>query len=331
MGETTDEVRSLDEGNDDARSRATSGGLAHEGADDSSKEAAQIRSGIEQTRSNLSETIDALQHKLDPSHIAEQVKEQIREKATEAYETARDAVKEATIGKAEKIMASVSETVSDVTGRASTAVMDTSSSFVQYIRDNPIPFALLGIGIGMLTLNRGKSQQVTYSPNVQPNAYPSEAASQASLTDRAREMVSGAASTVADNARSVADRATTAVTSAASTVRDAAGTAADTTLQKFHDVTAQTRQGARTANDFFKTTLQENPMALGIAAVAAGALVGLTLPTTRLEGEYMGEARDRLVDQAKSVAQDAADQSAAGHRRSRTQAEGCCARGRPDG
>ena len=48
-------------------------------------------------------------------------------------------------------------------------------------------------------------------------------------------------------------------------------------------------------------------MTLGIAALAAGALVGLSLPTTRVEGEYMGEARDRLMDQAKSVAQDTAD------------------------
>jgi len=42
------------------------------------------------------------------------------------------------------------------------------------------------------------------------------------------------------------------------------------------------------------------------AALAAGALVGMTVPSARLEGEYMGEARERLVSQAKSVAQDAA-------------------------
>lgn len=48
-------------------------------------------------------------------------------------------------------------------------------------------------------------------------------------------------------------------------------------------------------------------MTLGMVALAAGALAGMVLPTTRVESEYMGEARNRLVDQAKSVAQDAVE------------------------
>ena len=43
-----------------------------------------------------------------------------------------------------------------------------------------------------------------------------------------------------------------------------------------------------------------------LAALAAGAIFGLTLPTTRVEAEYMGEARDRLADQAKSLVQETA-------------------------
>jgi hypothetical protein len=41
--------------------------------------------------------------------------------------------------------------------------------------------------------------------------------------------------------------------------------------------------------------------------LAAGAIVGLSLPTTRVENEYLGEARDRLVGQAKSAAHEAAE------------------------
>ena len=130
MGETTDQVKALDNPT-----------KADEASDN---DASHIRSNIEQTRAELSDTISALQHKLDPAHIAEQVKEQIRDKASEAFETAKQTVKEATIGKARKIVASVSETVSQVTGRAGEAVMDTSSSLVQYVRDNPIPFGLIG-------------------------------------------------------------------------------------------------------------------------------------------------------------------------------------------
>ena len=262
MGETTNEVTSA----------AT--------ASDSTEEASEIRSGIEQTRSNLSATIDALQDKLDPSRIAEQVKDQIREKATEAFDTAKSAVKEATIGKAEKIMSSVSDAVSDMTGRAGTAVSDTSSSAMQYIRDNPVPFALVGLGLGLLAMNKRRTGPSSSYSDTRPDA---------SLANRAQDLASG----VAASARG-----------AASTVRDAASSAADTTRQQFHDVSDQARKGAQVASDRIQGTFQENPLALGIASLAAGALVGLSLPITQIEGEYMGEARDRLVGQAKSVAQD---------------------------
>ena len=284
-----------------------------EDATDSSQEATEIRSDIEKTRSNLSATIDALQDKLDPSRIAEQVKDQIREKATEAFDTAKHAVKEATIGKAEHIMSSVSEAVSDMTGRAGTAMSDSGSSIVQYIRDNPVPIALVGIGLGMLAMRKRQAAPSTYPASYVAAGYPSNSSPEPSLADRARGVVGdlsdraqNAASTVSESARAAADRATSAVTSAASTVQDAAGQALDATRRQYHDVRGQAKQGVQVANDTFQNTLQDNPLALGIAALAAGALVGLSLPSTQVEGQYMGEARDKLVDQAKSLAQDAA-------------------------
>ena len=62
-------------------------------------------------------------------------------------------------------------------------------------------------------------------------------------------------------------------------------------MRQYHDVSDQARQGARVATDFFSTTMQDSPMAAGIAALAIGAVVGLSLPTTQVEGQYMGEAR----------------------------------------
>ncbi|MFL6354268.1 MAG: DUF3618 domain-containing protein [Bryobacteraceae bacterium] len=301
MGEATDEVRSTNEFNDPTlqRSSGTRATTTNESADEAGQEAAQIRSGIEQTRADLSETIDALQEKLDPTRIAEQVKDQIRDKAGEAYETAKDAVKEATIGKAEKIMSNVSNTVTNATERAGTAVRDTSSSVVEYIRENPVSFALIGIGAGMLAFSTRRKEQSTYDRgrNVDADLYGRSGAgdwrtAQSSFADRARDAGSG----VADRAREAGEN-----------LRDAATTAADTARQQLDYVSDQARQGARVASDRFKTTLEDNPMALGVAALAAGALLGLSLPKTRVENEYMGETRDRLVDQAKSVTSEAVE------------------------
>lgn len=53
--------------------------------------------------------------------------------------------------------------------------------------------------------------------------------------------------------------------------------------------------------------VHENPLAVGAAAVAIGAAVGLALPGTQIEQEYMGEASEKIVDRAQQVARDAMD------------------------
>src|SRR5205085_5658969 len=57
----------------------------------------EIRENIEQTRAQMSETIDELQERLSPSNLKEQVKEQV----IEQYEQVKETVREATIGKVE--------------------------------------------------------------------------------------------------------------------------------------------------------------------------------------------------------------------------------------
>lgn len=57
----------------------------------------------------------------------------------------------------------------------------------------------------------------------------------------------------------------------------------------------------------FQRLVHDNPLAVGAAAVAVGAAVGLALPSTRIEHEYMGEASEKIVDKAQQVARDAMD------------------------
>jgi hypothetical protein len=60
----------------------------------------------------------------------------------------------------------------------------------------------------------------------------------------------------------------------------------------------------RRAKRTFWQTMEENPLAIGAAAAAAGALIGMALPSTEKENELMGETRDRLVQDATSTAQE---------------------------
>jgi hypothetical protein len=50
-----------------------------------------------------------------------------------------------------------------------------------------------------------------------------------------------------------------------------------------------------------RTLARDNPLMLGLAAFAVGAIAAAALPRSRVEDEYLGHYRDRLVDEAHQV------------------------------
>lgn len=91
--------------------------------EDEAAEVAEIRADIEGTRQDLGGTLNELGDRLEPGHLVQQAKENVRE---------------ATIGRVEETAKGVSD-----------MVMDT-------IRRNPIPAALAGAGLAMLWVNRSQ-------------------------------------------------------------------------------------------------------------------------------------------------------------------------------
>jgi hypothetical protein len=101
MGEATGEVRvEVTSPNDTAAEDTTKTGAADAG-DQSSQSTDEIRAEIEQTRAEMSETIDAIQDKINPENIKEQVREATIGKAQQLAHTAGE--------KAEQIAHTVSE------------------------------------------------------------------------------------------------------------------------------------------------------------------------------------------------------------------------------
>lgn len=95
-------------------------------SDDEQAEVAEIRSEIEETRLDMGGTLNELGDRLEPSHLVEQAKENVRE---------------ATIGRIEETAKGVSD-----------MVMDT-------IKRNPIPAAIAGAGLALLWANRSQGPQ----------------------------------------------------------------------------------------------------------------------------------------------------------------------------
>jgi len=135
------------------------------------QQARVIRDSISQTRNEMGRTVTAIEERLSPARLKEQVLEQFhdaketvktelkedfadakqifKEEVGQAKQTVKDeidhakhAVRDATIGRVEHMMHDAGEAVTEVR----TTVMDT-------IRANPIPAAMIGLGLGWLIMS----------------------------------------------------------------------------------------------------------------------------------------------------------------------------------
>jgi hypothetical protein len=262
----------------------------------------QKREDIEHTRSELTETVEAIQERLNPQRLVDE---------------AKDTVREATIGKAEQMAYEVGE-----------RVRETRMSFMDTIRENPVPAALAAIGLGWLWTKRSHSSSHGWGADYDRSRRRIEH-SEGWGTDyerrqhrgpmrQAGHMVSGAAGSAGHAVGGAAGQVGDVAGTTASTVGDVAGQAARTgghvagdvkdTAGEFAEATPERlSEFGSGAQDWYQHNLQENPLVVGAAALVVGAAIGLALPETRREADLMGDARDRLMDKAKEVAQEAGD------------------------
>lgn len=248
-------------------------------------ETVEMRAEIEQTQANLSETINAIQDRLNPQAVMDRAKDTARETATDLVTQAKDTVREATIGKAEHMVSDVGETA-----------RGTGSSIMETIRRNPVPAALAAIGVGWLWMHRAKGApdgNGSYQSSVRPSygAYGTAASY-------------GGSSSAYDNGASGTSGAQDAMRQGVQQVQDTAGHVANQAQTGASILAAGTQQQAQRAQGQLQQMLQETPLAVGGIALALGAAVGLAIPETPPEHQLMGEARDTLMQKAQDTAQD---------------------------
>jgi len=263
----------------------------------------------------MSETIDAIQDRLSPQHIKEQVKEQVREQFQEAKATVRDA----TIGKAEDMVRSAGETVNEA-----------RYTIGETIRQNPIPAAMVGLGLGWLFMNRRSAAprrstygyrpdqayytgRQNYGSSYYENRYDFRDTdnrlgqgqrSDAGALHRVQETAGNVASKAQETVSDLTERAQETVGSVASKAQETVGDFTERAQETVGNFADRAQYQAQRLEDRFQHTLYENPLAVAAATLALGAAVGLAVPQTRKEHELMGEARDNLVDKVQTVAQD---------------------------
>lgn len=123
------------------------------------------------------------------------------------------------------------------------------------------------------------------------------------------DKVTGTASSLAhqasDKASQLAHQASSTANDLAHRASAKAGELSHQASDTYHHLSDEARQQARRVEQTFESTLHTNPLALGAVALAVGAVVGLSLPSTRREDELMGETRNQLLHRAQEVAHDA--------------------------
>jgi len=304
-------------GGEDVRGHADQGAAGRtSGTDaDTTRRTQQIRAEIEHTREDLSETIDAIQERLRPGNIVSE---------------ATDRVKTATNERMKNMASSAGEAAGGVIQQT----RETAGQLVEGARSNPVPAILIGVGTTWLLMNRGSEaggrrraagHRAEYAGDYTRGVYGDEGSWEtepgSGWLDRIKRnpvpaVMAGAglAWLAFANGRESDDRYGARWSSAeqrwsGDEGEGIAGVTRDLTSRAQEMAsgagTAISRRTRRTQNQL-QRLMRENPLLVGAAAVVVGAAVGMALPETEKENEWLGDARDSVVDRAQDLARDAA-------------------------
>lgn len=271
--------------------------VSADGTSDQPEETEHIKAQIEETRNQLGETIDAIQERLSFANVSEQVSEQV----SQAFESAKDSAYEATIGKAVGFMKNLGEDISET--RA-----------FKTVQSNPFPLVLIGIGAGLLAYQSygrgkrpirglGKFEGRSYGKEqTRAIAGRTDTAGADSMATRAYDSVSDTAGTAYSSVTGAAGSAYEAVSGAVGNVYSGAGEAVNRAYKSAGELGSK-------AQEQYEYYIEENPLAIGAVAAALGAAVGFAIPSTRYEGQLMGEARHSVMGKAQSAVGDLIEQA----------------------
>jgi len=264
-------------------------------------------------RTEIGDTTDSLREKLSPANLKEQITgavgEQVaatRAQVTDAVHDTLATVKSSVAGATGSKTALATRTGS-ISSTGSGAASDAGNSLLAMVRANPVPVALMGVGIGWLLIQHRSGgsggsgmSYASISHDVGPVAVPSFAYDAEAKPDAssARDTLGNAASTATATVGRLVGQASESVTNLAGT---ATGQVSDLAAGAQDGVS----QGAQQVQSSFTQTLQENPMNIGIVALALGFAAGFLLPETPAENRLFGDSRDALLGQAQEQVQKA--------------------------
>jgi len=235
-----------------------------------------IRADIEHTRETMDQTLDELGTRMKPRHLMDEMLgflhldqldgQKLKEKAGAAAHSAGQAASRAT------------------------------QALTEAVREHPIPTLLIGAG---LTWAFYESYLRSHNGNGHPH---SEAHARGELEGEwEAHGLKAKAQQGFESAREGIQSATEEMTEKVATTARAVGEKA---TQVKDQVMSGVQRGYQAGRQKFVQTSQAHPLHVGLGFLAAGVLLGLALPTSRKEDEWVGQAADRVKGRAKATGQD---------------------------
>ena len=192
----------------------------------------EIQADIERTRSDMDATLSAIENRLTPGQLVDQGIDYLRNSGANEF----------------------------------------VSNLGNSVKQNPLPVALVGIGLAWLMASGRRADDYGTAYEVGPSTADKLRSRASETMNRASDKMQSAKQSLSETAQSVRERA--------SAIGDSA---------------RQQMDRAKSGMDYM---MREQPLALGAIGLAIGAIVAAMAPRTRKEDELMGEARDRLMERA---------------------------------
>jgi hypothetical protein len=181
------------------------------------------------------------------------------------------------------------------------------------VRDNPIPVALIGAGIGWLLLSdrsSGQRRSRETSGRHTGEYYVERERREAFDDDRSEGMLASArdtASSMTDSARRMIHNVKDKVTEGASAAGDYASSSGERIRHAGGRVRAVSGEAQRTVSRM----IEEQPLIIGAVGFVAGALIGAAAPLSRTEERLFGETADDVRDRARQMAREGLSEAGA--------------------
>lgn len=167
------------------------------------------------------------------------------------------------------------------------------STAVEQVKANPLPIALIGIGVAWLAINQARRGHDSQGDGYYPvyEGYEEDEG----VRDKIKARAGAAKARLTEGAGKAREKLSEAQHQAADGVARARNRAGELA----HNARAKAGEYGHAARQRFDDTLENEPLVVGAIGVAVGAAIGAALPSTTAERRYFAPARRAATERAK--------------------------------